>query len=499
MNVEPVVAVRALAVAIALVTAAAPALGQTLPPKARVQADTDGDGQPDCTLVIPALGYRMADADEAAQASRDVLAVKRALEQALQGSADMRSKLAEACSRERNGRGVDGLPPLLEIFVWRDHPAVGPGSAHPARSSSTPGSVVLDLGDIEATGRHFTDEAHPELAREVTRWQLTRILAHELDHLRDPPDWGAWGSRHGDPRPEFEGEPVRDENAVIRELGGTHRRTAYGSDLIPYQGTGDQADRVAVLRFKELLERSGQVDRGRSGQSRGSRFGQPSPLPVERLDGLPYRPCAGASGSSSDDGCYPTAERDDHDLDGIPDGRDRCPQLADPWQLDADGDGRGDACSPSSPPAPAPDSAPTQAQAAAPAGLEAALQRMRTAHGQRPFQSLPPPLQAEAVRYLQQLLEPMLSGGRCDHDLPLWQRFQQSMAATGALMPSSEVLACPAPAAGWDPARTVATWLRSPLHRSILLERPANRYAACLVGERHGRVVAACTLWRPSR
>jgi len=260
--------VRAALLAALAAMLSAPALAQ----ESRLSIDADKDGKPECTILISAEGYVMDDPAQAAQARADRLKVARALSHALDGSTDMQEKVLEACQRDMNGRGPEGRPPVVRVHVWRDHPSVGPGTAYPA-VSDTPGSIALDLGDIEAIGNHFNPDSDPGLVKEIADHELTRVLAHEFDHLRDPPGWGSWGSRHGDPNPDEDGAPVRDENTVAVQLGASHQRAAYGSDLIPYEGFGDRDGAKAVLKFKDLIDRAGQVQRGTTGAPSGSRFG----------------------------------------------------------------------------------------------------------------------------------------------------------------------------------------------------------------------------------
>jgi hypothetical protein len=71
------------------------------------------------------------------------------------------------------------------------------------------------------------------------------------------------------------------------------------------------------------------------------------------------------------------------------------------------------------------------------------------------------------------------------------------MAATARLMPTSEMIACPMPAAAWNPEVIVSRWMGSPLHTQILINRPRARAIDCVRLERSGRAVAICTLWSP--
>jgi hypothetical protein len=50
------------------------------------------------------------------------------------------------------------------------------------------------------------------------------------------------------------------------------------------------------------------------------------------------------------DACDPNPGSPDADGDGVPDGEDNCPLIANPDQTDTDGDGKGDACDTAHPP-----------------------------------------------------------------------------------------------------------------------------------------------------
>ncbi|MCP9833990.1 MULTISPECIES: hypothetical protein [unclassified Cyanobium] len=125
------------------------------------------------------------------------------------------------------------------------------------------------------------------------------------------------------------------------------------------------------------------------------------------------------------------------------------------------------------------------------------INRYRAQGGRPALQPLPAALAAQNATYLAPVLEGVLASGDCDHDRSLWDAFQNRMAGSANLMPTSEVIACPMPAGAWNPEAIVSRWMGSPLHTQILINRPRARSIDCVRLERSGRVVAICTLWSP--
>jgi hypothetical protein len=122
----------------------------------------------------------------------------------------------------------------------------------------------------------------------------------------------------------------------------------------------------------------------------------------------------------------------------------------------------------------------------------------RIANGRSPLEPLPPELARRNISYLQPVLAGMLRSGGCDHDRPRWQAIQAEAGQRYPLRPRSEVIACPRPTRTWNDDRIVARWLSSPVHRSILLDRPDASHIGCLRADAGGRSVAVCTLWAPT-
>ncbi|MCP9859352.1 MULTISPECIES: hypothetical protein [unclassified Cyanobium] len=125
------------------------------------------------------------------------------------------------------------------------------------------------------------------------------------------------------------------------------------------------------------------------------------------------------------------------------------------------------------------------------------INRYRAQGGRPALQPLPAALAARNATYLAPVLERVLASGDCDHDRSLWDGFQNRMAASGNLMPTSEVIACPMPAGAWNPELIVSRWMGSALHNQILINRPKARAIDCVRLERSGRAAAICTLWSP--
>lgn len=125
------------------------------------------------------------------------------------------------------------------------------------------------------------------------------------------------------------------------------------------------------------------------------------------------------------------------------------------------------------------------------------INRYRAQAGRPALQPLPADLATRNAAYLAPVLEEVLASRDCDHDRALWGAFQERMAATARLMPTSEVIACPMPAAAWNPELIVSRWMGSALHTQILINHPKAQAIDCVRLERSGRAVAICTLWSP--
>jgi hypothetical protein len=129
--------------------------------------------------------------------------------------------------------------------------------------------------------------------------------------------------------------------------------------------------------------------------------------------------------------------------------------------------------------------------------LVAGINRFRQRSGRPALQPLPAALAEQNAAYLAPVLQGILDSSTCDHERSRWDSFQSRMAATGNLMPTSEVIACPMPAGSWNPDGIVSRWMGSPLHTDILINRPRARSIDCVRLVRSGRAVAICTLWSP--
>ena len=125
------------------------------------------------------------------------------------------------------------------------------------------------------------------------------------------------------------------------------------------------------------------------------------------------------------------------------------------------------------------------------------INRFRAQGGRPELLPLPADLATKNAAYLVPVLEGVLASRDCDHDRSSWGAFQNRMAQTATLMPTSEVIACPMPAGAWNPETIVSRWMGSPLHTQILINRPRARAIDCVRLERSGRAVAICTLWSP--
>jgi hypothetical protein len=312
-----------------------PASGGGAAPPPQVAEDTvTHDG---CTITIRA-------SSNTAQAQTDVQTVKDALQNALDNSEDMREKVSEACRQRGNN---------LKVEVRRDEhtftDALGnPRSFFWAASdplSNNPGTIAVDLGDIDSMGPHLSGGTALERATIADSF-LTRNLAHEFDHLQDPPGLphGVPGPpgvprihrRHGDPSggaaATTTGPPVDDANTVKAQIGSGDERVQYRTAI------GGSIGFQFRIGSNTVTYDAGAHGRSRQRVQRGSTGANQHFLEPEVLDNLPDEPCGSAP-------CWDPPAVDDSDLDGVPDTGDNCVPVPNPQQTDTDADGHGDDCS----------------------------------------------------------------------------------------------------------------------------------------------------------
>jgi hypothetical protein len=253
-----------------------------------------------CTITIQS-------ATDTVQAKADVDKIKTTLEQLLSKSADMQTKVTEACTDNGNG---------ITINVVRDDPRHTIGSW---RRLPPPRVMTLDVGDIEVMKAHISgNAADVDLLSDSL---LADVIAHEFDHARGP--------THNDPADSVsKGPAVEDANKVLSQMGITSTRTHYGdrtNGLITYSVNGN----ATVINVLSLV-----MSRTAEGK-----FGEPSDNDVddELFFLIPDHPCVPPENS----GCWPKPSIGDDDLDGIPDGSDNALDLPNPQQADTNQNGIG--------------------------------------------------------------------------------------------------------------------------------------------------------------
>lgn len=274
----------------------------------------------ECTITFSSPG----DSD---QNKADVAAVKKAFDDAMAGSDDMRKKVQDACGK--HGKA-------LTVNVKRDDP----GEA----IASTPcdGTASVDVGDIDKITDNLSGK--PADKAKVAANFLAEVLAHETDHNRhQPPD------DHLDPAIDSgqTGKPVDDENAVMDDLKAGVKRNQYS-----YTGAdGKLKTDFTVDKQKVVLDVSAYL----ADNAKVVKAESPQGFAVDpaTIGGIPDAPC-----STGTLPCYrdvldgsPPLYLGDLDLDGVDDVTlfgplDNCPHLANPQQADSDLDGLGQGCDP---------------------------------------------------------------------------------------------------------------------------------------------------------
>jgi hypothetical protein len=127
--------------------------------------------------------------------------------------------------------------------------------------------------------------------------------------------------------------------------------------------------------------------------------------------------------------------------------------------------------------------------------LEQAINQLRHSNGVPPLAPVPPALQGLSTSYGREILQDMLQGRPCDHDLERWQAFQKEVERIEVIRPLSETLGCPKPSQSWSAAGLVQLWSGSSTHNRIL-NRADRSHLSCEVVDRQNRTAALCILWQ---
>lgn len=229
------------------------------------------------------------------QSRNDVEKVKEALEKALLLSDDMENKTEDACSKQSNN---------IEIWVFRDSPFINYGQAN-----SNAGRIKLDMGDIENIKQNLS--GNQDAVNIVAEAKLTRIIAHEFDHLRHTDS-----TKHKDPPSEKAdietGPAVDDENLVISQMDfAYHRRNFY----VAY------TDGMAISSYAVDIDGDSIVDHWVTWfvpKETKITGGTSKYIFPEILYEVPTQ--------------WEPIIYSDSDLDGVPNGLDNCPELVNPQQ-----------------------------------------------------------------------------------------------------------------------------------------------------------------------
>ena len=283
-----------------------------------------------CVVLVAAVGGGNMGPRNDAQGRADEQRVADALIAALADSADMRQKYEEAC-QQRNDE--------MHILVWRDNPNLYVAAANVEVPNWA--QLHVDLADLESMGDFLSG---PDAAQMVVNDSfLTRSLAHEIDHLRDPPvtpDDENPARQHTDPPGRDglteKGPAVEDANTVLGDLGIMVERRSYiavrdgrvGTRLAVTTSGAEGTVFWAVQDHQEATLQQ-QTENNGSDLIR---------IPAS-LGKLPYMRCPGLH-------CFPPATASDGDLDGQADKTDNCPSKFNPQQGDDDGDAVGNVCAP---------------------------------------------------------------------------------------------------------------------------------------------------------